>query len=355
MPFDRPTLQTLRDRFKQDFLSNTTTGDAVLRRSVENVFAFVVPAMTHGLYGYINYLQKQVIPSIDADIDTILRWSSAFLTVPQKAAVAGSGNVTFTGVDTTPIPQYTTVSSRDGVTYQTDSALAISGTTVTGSVTALNPGLGGNAEEGTAVFLTTPITDIEDEAVVATGGLSGGADAETKSSVFNRLVARWKTPPRGGSAGDFESWALEIGAVSRAYEYNQDPTVGWVKVVIIDDTSGPVPGAQTIIDAQANIDLKRPGMIGGCTVIGPTPQTLELYWASLVPAPGDSVAQAKTALEANVDSWILTQTVPGDTVSQPEIENAAQAVVTSVRLSSPVADPDPGTYGLFTTINHNYV
>lgn len=356
MPWSKPNLQTLRDRFRQDFLARTTTGDAVLRRSVENVFSYAVPGLANGLYGYIDWGVRQFIPSEDSELDSMLRWANNLLTPPQIAATPAIGNVTFTGTNTTIIPIGTEVTNRDGASFTTDAQYVISGTTITGQVTAVIPGVDGNTLEGAAVFLGAPIAGIESEAAVAVGGLSGGADDEDKFGVLNRLRARLASAPRGGASGDFESWALEVAGVDRAYEYGQDPTTGWVKVVVVDDTGGtaPIAGVTTVALAQENVDLNRPIMMGGTTVIAAIPQSVSLTWSAIEPAPGDLIGDAKLAIETNVDAYLLTQTYPGQVINVNEIENAAQAVVTSVTLSSPLADPDPGAYGLFTTINHIY-
>jgi uncharacterized phage protein gp47/JayE len=319
--------------------------------------SYVVPGLTNGAHGYIDWGARQFIPSEDSDLDSLLRWSNNLLTPPQTPASPASGDVTFTGTDTTVIPIGTEVTNRDGASFTTDAQYVISGTTITGSVTAVVAGVAGNTLEGAAVFLSAPISGIESEAIVAAGGLSGGADDEDKFGVLARLRNRFQSAPRGGASGDFAAWALEISGVDRAYEFAQDPTTGWVTVVVVDDTAGtaPIAGVTTVADAQDNVDLQRPIMMGGCIVMAAVPDTLALTWGSLEPAPGDSISTARSKLEANVDTYILTQTAPGATINVNEIENAAQAVVTSVTLTDPIADPDPGTYGLFDTINHSYV
>lgn len=354
MPFDRPTLETLRDRFRSDFQARTTSGDAVLRRSVENIYSFVVPGMTHGLYGYLNYLQKNVIISEESDIDTLLRWADAFLEVPQNPATAAQGDVTFTGTPATSIPAGTEITNQDGITFTTDSIASIGGGgDVDVPVTASDLGEIGNTLAGVVMTLGTPIVGVDSTATVASGGLTGGADEEEAPGIYTRLSARLKTPPRGGSTGDFKVWAEEVSGVTRAFEFPNEPSVGWVTVVVVDDVSGPVPGATTIAAAQSNIDAKRPIFMGGVDVIGPTPQLLSLTWSGLIPDSGAT----RTALEAAVEQWVLTTGEPEVPLRQPDIENAAQnaAGVVSVSLSSPTTDQDPGQYGMYTTFSHSYV
>ena len=354
MPWTEPTLQERRDRVRQDFFTRMGAGDAPLRRSVENVYSYIIAAAAHGLGGYVSWVAKQIIPSEDSDLDSILRWANNFLAVPQTPAVQaiGSVDVTFTAAAT--VPTGYTFTSRDGIAYTVDSDIVATGAgTKTGAITAAEAGADGNIEAGVALFIGTPVANVNDEAIASTGGVTAGANEEDKFSVLERLRQRFQTPPRGGSAGDFAAWALEISSVSRAYEFPQDPSTGWVTVLIVDDVSGPVPGAQTISDAQDNVDLKRPIMMGGATVIGPTPVVLALIWSGLVPAGGDDIAAAKVKLEANVESWVLAQP-PGTVLSQPAIEDAGQAVVNTVSLAYPVVDQDPGTYGMYTTFNHFY-
>lgn len=351
--FDDTTISDLIDRGIAAFLAKTSSGDAVLRRSVENVLVYVEAGMTYGLYGAINYVGKQIVPSEEMALQYLLRWSNAFLSPPQKAASAATGDATFAGTPTTVIPPGTSVSNRDGASFTTDAELTIAaGGSITGAVTASIPGASGNTLTGAALFLSTPIPGIDSQATVASGGLGGGADEEDSLGVLRRLLARWKTPPRGGGTGDFATWALEVPGVTRAFEFRQEPGTGYVTVVIVDDDTGPVPSAQTVIDAQANIDSKRPIMMGGAPVLPPVGKLLTLTWTALVP----DTSGTRMALESNVNEWVLQNGEPELILRQPDIENAAQATpgVVSVSLSSPVIDQDPGQYGMFTTFSHLY-
>jgi hypothetical protein len=94
-------------------------------------------------------------------------------------------------------------------------------------------------------------------------------------------------------------------------------------------------------------------MMGGSTVIAPTAKLLALTWGSLVSA---DIPAAKIALEANVEAWVLETGEPGVPLRQPDIEDAGQVAtgVVSVSLTDPMADADPGQYGLYTTFTHIY-
>ena len=68
MSFERPDLPTLIERAIADIESRLTGADARLRRSNLNVLARVHSGAAHGLYGYLDWLAKQILPdSADAE------------------------------------------------------------------------------------------------------------------------------------------------------------------------------------------------------------------------------------------------------------------------------------------------
>jgi uncharacterized phage protein gp47/JayE len=349
-------LTDIRQRIQQDFLARIIeVDDAPLRRSVENAFINALAGASFGLHGFIEWGARQDPPNEDSDLDSMLRWSNDLLDPPRVAASPAIGDVIFTGTNSTVIPIGTELTNYDGQSFTTKDEYTISGTSVTGSVTASVAGADGNTAAASIVFLSTPIAGIDDRATVATGGLSGGADAEDKYGVLARLRERLKTPPRGGSTGDYVAWAKETAGVTRAWEFPNDPHTGWVTVVITDDNqTNLIPGVTTITNCQTNIDAKRPIMSAGAIVRGPTPQTIFLQWTDLI--PNDTLTRA--SLEANVNQWILANGAPGAGFRQPDIENAAQSApgVTSVTLWFPQTDPPVSDrFAMFNTISHSYL
>ena len=357
MPWTKPSLTELRDQFRQDFIAYTETGNAVLlRRSVENILSYAVPGIADGLHGYINWNAKQLIPSEDSDIDSVLRWANDFLTTPQRAASKATGFVLFTGTVGTPISTDVQVSGlRNGATYATtaDGIIAPSGQS-TLPVEASEAGSLANMDAGEALILSSPVPGLDSEATVSGEGISGGADEETALEILERLRQRWASPPRAGGQGDYVSWALETPSIERAYELGNNPRVGWVDVVCIDEDAGLLnPSTAALADAQSRIDANRPIQMAGCRVYAPNTNSLLLEWTGLTPDD----AQTRTSLEQAVDEYVRSTTVPGQSMSQPEIENVAQSAtgVVSVSLSSPTSDPDPGENTVFALIFHSYV
>lgn len=355
MTWFRDTLTTIRDRTKSDFIAESETGDAVLRRSPENAIVYALSGAAHGLYGAIGWTIKQAVPSEDSDFDSILRWADDFLTVSRKPAGEASGDIQLDGVIGSVVAAGERV-SREGATYEVTTGGTISHPSgaIWLPVIAIESGANGNAATDTVVTLESPITGVNSEGKVSAGGLSGGSDAEQKLGVLGRLRNRLRNPPLAGSRGNYVTWATAVPGITRATEFKNEPDVGWVTLVVMDDdgVTAPIPGAAAVSDAQDAVDDARPTAMGGANVMAPNESPLLLEWSNL--EPDDATTRAN--IIENVDAWIKSRE-PEEIVLQPQIEDAGQRadLVNNVQLTSPVIDQDPGQYAIFTTVIHNFV
>lgn len=359
MAFSIPSVITIIARVRNDFLSRSDTGDAVLRVSTENAFAYMVAGAANGLYGFLKYQLKQIIPGSESDLESILRWANRFLPVPQTPPSKAAGNVKFTGVDTTLIPSGSEFATRDGVAYITDVNATIGSTTsgeVTVAVTAVEPGADGNALENVAVFLSTPIAGVDSEATVQSGGLIGGADIEQKASILSRLDSRLQSPPRGGSPGDWKAWALEVSSITRAFEFHKDPNAGFETIVILNDDAADLkPGATKQAQVTAYIEERAPTTIGGFRVLEPVSTNMALTLTDLVV----DNASNRTKVEDAIKAYVLVATEPGLGLQQADVENAGQNAAGIATVS--VSSPGPGLitpaspYGVFNSFTFTWV
>ncbi|RMG50381.1 MAG: baseplate J/gp47 family protein, partial [Gammaproteobacteria bacterium] len=96
MPFQRPTIPELIERVAADVESRLPGSDPRLRRSLLHALVRAQAGVAHGLYGYLDWLSKQIVPDT-AEAEVLDRWAS-WWGVPRKAASAASGDVTFTGL-----------------------------------------------------------------------------------------------------------------------------------------------------------------------------------------------------------------------------------------------------------------
>src|SRR4029077_10345076 len=96
MPFARPTLTALRNTAIQDITTSGVPGlDGLLRNAVLRVLAWVMSGLAYSVYGYLDWIARQSVPS-PATEDLLYAWA-AVAGIYQKASSPASGAAQFTG------------------------------------------------------------------------------------------------------------------------------------------------------------------------------------------------------------------------------------------------------------------
>lgn len=342
MAYSRPSLATILSRVRADIQSRLTSSDAYLRRSVEGVLARVLAGLTHGLYGYLAYMADQLMPDT-AEGDYLARWASIW-GLTRTAATVSDGTCTFTGTNGTTIPAGTQIQVGD-YTYLTDAAVVVAGGTADVDVTSEDTGADTQAEAGQTASLTSPIAGINSDGVVASGGLSGGADRETNAALLVRLLERIQEPPKGGGIGDYVAWAKEVSGVTRAWQFNNWDGVGTVGVTFArDDDASPIPDSGEVDDVQDHIDDECP-VNADVTVFAPTEVQLN---PDITLTPNTAAVQA--AVEAELEDLLVRKAYPEGTLLLSHINEAISIATgeTDHTLNSPVADITYTRYQLGT-------
>lgn len=339
MPFERPTLSELETRIRSDLAARVTGSVALLRRSVLGVQAKVFAGTAHLLFGFLNFMSKQAFPDT-AESEYLLRWAALF-GLEKTAATFSQGNYTFTGTNGTTIASDTELQTDDGVEYTTDALGTISGGTATVAITASTEGAIGNLDAGETLTLVSPISGIDSQGTVAAGGLTGGTDEETDEALRARLLLRLQDPPHGGSAADYEIWALEVSGVTRAWVFEEWLGAGTVGVFFVRDNDGSgaaiIPSAGEVTTVQTYIDdpTRRP-VTADVTVIAPTAVALNLT----IELTGDDTTAIRNAVEANLEDMLLRDGEPGGTILLSRIREAISTAAgeTDHDLTVPSAD-----------------
>ena len=236
MPFNRPPLDLLIARSAASMQSRLPGTDAVLRRSLSGIVARMSAGTEHGLYGYLDWLARQLMPDT-AEEEHLERWASIW-GVSRKAAGHASGDVSITGTPGAVLPEGTICLRSDAVRYAVVSD-AIVGDDGTGTafLSAVDAGTAGNAPIGTILALASPVSGLDSQ-TQATDGLTGGTDEETDESLKSRLLATIQRTPMGGTQADYEQWALEVPGVTRAF-VTQEMGRGTVTVRFMMDGTYP--------------------------------------------------------------------------------------------------------------------
>lgn len=334
MSFSRPTLAELVQRTRNDALSRLTTDEA-LRRADAEVYARVFSGVAHGLYGFIDWVSRQILPDT-SDLDILIRQASIW-GVEQKPAASATGSVTFTVQAGSVITAGTLLQALDGQQYVTTVDATVAAPTATAPVEAVTPGAAGNRAAGENMTLVSPVVGVQ--SVALAGEMSGGADLESEDELRARLISRIRQPPHGGCSYDYEAWALAVEGVTRAWVSPQELGPGTVTVRFVRDNDGVgsaiIPDTAEVAVVQAYIDSVRP-VTAQVSVVAPTAVPLNFQIQALTP----NNTTVQTAVQAELQDLLLREAVPGGTILLSHIRAAISAAAgeTDYVLLSPSAN-----------------
>lgn len=334
MPFTRPPLNDLTERSIADIEARLPGTDARLRRSNLNVLARVHAGAAHGLYGMLDWLAKQLM--YDTAEGAILdRGASIWLTQKRIPAAAAQGSVSFIGTNGVVIPAGTALQRSDGAVFTTEADATITAGAATATVIAAEAGASGNTPAGSTLNIVTLIAGVNATATVAAGGLTQGADTESDASLRTRLIARIQQPPHGGAHFDYETWALEVAGVTRAWVYPQELGLGTVTVRFVrDDDVSIIPDAGEVAAVQTYIDARRP-VTAAVTVVAPIAVPLN-FTIAVTP----NTQATKDAVTTELVDLLRREAVPGGTILLSHIREAISIAAgeTNYVMTAPTAD-----------------
>jgi uncharacterized phage protein gp47/JayE len=333
MPFARPSLTDLIDRAQTDIESMLPGTDARLRRSNLNVIARMHAAGLHGLYGYLDWLAKQIMEDT-ADSVFLDRYAGIWGVLRLPAAFA-SGNVTLTGNEDVVVPAGTAMQRGDGAEFTTTADATVVAGVATVPVAALVAGVAGNAATGTQMRIVQPVPGVASAGVVGSGGLALGADAEADDALRARILERIQQPPMGGSASDYVAWAKQVPGVTRAWCYPIEDGPGTVVVRFVRDNDvSMIPDGPAVADVQAHIDELRP-VTAQLTVMAPVAVPLDMA-ITLTP----NTAAVRTAVQAELADVLRREAFPGGTILLSHLREAISVAAGESNhvLTAPIAD-----------------
>ncbi|MFK0090637.1 baseplate J/gp47 family protein [Pseudomonas sp. NPDC090755] len=289
MPFETPTLPALISRVQADLGSNA------LRHSDAQVLARALSAAAYGLYGYLDWVAEQILPD-SADEETLERMAAIRLSAPRKPAQPATGPVGFTAAAGAPLDANTVLQASDGRSYRvTVDVFTVAGAN-TATVEALDGGPLGNAEAGLSLNLVQPVEGIASAFTVLAPGLVGGIAQENLEALRGRVIRSYRVIPHGGSADDYETWALECPGITRAWCRGNYLGSGTIALFVMrDNDEDPIPNPEQLVAVKAYVEVRRP-------------VTAELYVFAPVPVPVVYSVRLKpdsTAVRASVEAQLL--------------------------------------------------
>lgn len=313
--FNRPTLAQIQARIKSDIESRLQTGK-LLPSSILAVLGNAEAGSVHLLYGYMDWLSRQLFPDTAED-ELLDQWAGVWK-VTRKPATRADGNVTFTGINASVVPSGTQILRSDGVEFRTTASGIVASGTVTVAAEAVLLGAQGDTEVAIVLSLVNPVAGVDGTATVASGGLTGGENQESDDSLRARLLTRIQEPPHGGAAQDYIAWALAVPGVTRAWVYPNHLGVGTVGVTFVSDNppASPIPDGALVTDVQNYIDERRP-VTADVTVYPPVANVVD-FNIQLAP----NTAEVQAAVRAELEDLITRTAEPGGTLLISQIREA---------------------------------
>ncbi len=309
MSFSRPSLATLRSRIAADVSGRLLDGAPLRSRSVLSVLVYVWAGACHLMYGALQWYFSQFWIKT-AEKEFLERKASTW-GITRKAGARAVGQVSFTGSGL--VPAGAVLRSDEGRLFTVDADVTVPGT---GAVTASENGSASNLDEGEALSLVQAVTGVSGTATVLS--LSGGVDAETDDELRARLLSVLQSPPMGGSAADYVTWALEVPGVTRAWCYPLYLGLGTVGLSFVCDgqAESPLPDEEMVRRVQAHINERRP-VTADVHVFAPRAMQVDV---TLRIAPDTSAV--REAVKAELHDLFTREAEPGITLLRSHIDEA---------------------------------
>ncbi|MGC6246754.1 baseplate J/gp47 family protein, partial [Pasteurella multocida] len=205
--------------------------------------------------------------------------------------------------------------------------------TVTVVVRSLATGSSQNITQATkASFMSAPVGVQTD---VTLSNVVGGTDAESDTSLLERLLELIRRPPAGGNRYDYRNWALSVDGVDAVYVYPLRRGLGTVDIAITSNND--LPSSETIERCQAFIDDVRPVTAKESKVV--KPDVTKVNFDIQVKISGITLAEIKVAIQKALSDYFNTL-IPGDDLIVSQCEAVVNNLIGVVdrRFTTPTAN-----------------
>jgi len=316
--FSRQTLPQLITTIRSDILTRLAADStlAELRRTDAEVYARVQAAAVHTVYGYIDYLARNMLPD-QADEDWLERHGT-LKRCPRKSATAAAGFVRWSGATAgITLAAGVTIQRDDGVTFTTTEAATVSDAGILRvPVTCDETGTTGNTDDGISMRLASPVTGLSSTAAADT--ITGGTATEDLEEWRARIMERWYYIPQSGADSDYVRWAKEVSGVSRAWTYRHYSGTGTVGVMLAtNDPENPAPD-QSIVDATREYILPLAPVAGaGLFVFAVTEQIIDLEIAII-----KDTEATRASVIAEINDFFLRDGEPDSVMYKSRLSEA---------------------------------
>ena len=313
-----PTLEEIRASILRDYQSYYPNADTS-EDSDAYARASSLAACAEGIYAHQKWLIKQFFPDT-ADTEFLEKHAGLRGLRRRNATYAAGKGATISGNPDAVIAVGLQIKTEDGRFYETtESAVISSGGTAVVAVRSLATGAVQNIKTATkGSFMAAPVGVSTD---VVLNDVVGATNAESDSSLLERLLNKIRRPAAGGNKYDYKDWALEVDGVEQAYVYPLRRGLGTVDIAITADND--VPNDDTVRRAQEYIDQERPVTAKESKVV--KPDVTKVNFNIQVKISGVALNDIKTAINNALRDY-FNGLIPGDDL----IVSQCEAVVSDL-------------------------
>ena len=299
-----PTLEEIRASILRDYQSYYPNADTS-EDSDAYARASSLAACAEGIYAHQKWLIKQFFPDT-ADTEFLEKHAGLRGLRRRNATYAAGKGATISGNPDAVIAVGLQIKTEDGRFYETtESAVISSGGTAVVAVRSLATGAVQNIKTATkGSFMAAPVGVSTD---VVLNDVVGATNAESDSSLLERLLNKIRRPAAGGNKYDYKDWALEVDGVEQAYVYPLRRGLGTVDIAITADNG--VPSDDTVRRAQEYIDQERPVTAKESKVV--KPDVTKVNFNIQVKISGVALNDIKTAINNALRDY-FNGLIPGD-------------------------------------------
>ena len=313
-----PTLEEIRASLLRDYQTYYPNADTS-EDSDAYARASSLAACAEGIYAHQKWLIKQFFPDT-ADTEFLEKHAELRGLRRRNATYAAGKGTTISGNPDAVIAVGLQIKTEDGRFYETtESAVIPASGSVIVAVRSLATGAAQNIKTATkGSFMAAPVGVSTD---VVLNDVVGATNAESDSSLLERLLNKIRRPAAGGNKYDYKDWALEVDGVEQAYVYPLRRGLGTVDIAITADNG--VPSDDTVRRAQEYIDQERPVTAKESKVV--KPDVTKVNFNIQVKISGVALNDIKTAIRNALTDY-FNGLIPGDDL----IVSQCEAVVSDL-------------------------
>lgn len=299
-----PTLEEIRASILRDYQTYYPNADTS-EDSDAYARASSLAACAEGIYAHQKWLIKQFFPDT-ADTEFLEKHAGLRGLRRRNATYAAGKGATVSGNPDAVIAVGLQIKTEDGRFYETtESAVIPASGSVIVAVRSLATGAVQNIKTATkGSFMAAPVGVSTD---VVLNDVVGATNAESDSSLLERLLNKIRRPAAGGNKYDYKDWALEVDGVEQAYVYPLRRGLGTVDIAITADNG--VPSDDTVRRAQEYIDQERPVTAKESKVV--KPDVTKVNFNIQVKISGVALNDIKTAINNALRDY-FNGLIPGD-------------------------------------------